>query len=118
MDRKKSSPLALLTLFGFGLVGCSVDEPESARPGAGIPSALDAGSVRIENDLQALSARVEHMSIPLTVGPKPPTGVQVAEKPSEQLLGVRLTQVASIASPVVDGQRVQANDIEIRDHMA
>ena len=117
MDRKKSGPLALITLVGFGLVGC-VGEPESARPGAGIPRALDAGRVRIENDLQALSARVEHMSIPLTVGPKSPTGAQVADKPSERLLGVRLTQVASIESPVVDGQRVQANDIDIRDHIA
>src|SRR5262245_36501262 len=118
MDRKKSSPLALITLVGFGLVGCSVDAPESARPGAPIPNALDAGRVRIENDLQTLSARVEHMSVPLTVGPKSPSGAQVAEKPSEQLLGARLTLVASVASPVVDGQRVQANDIDIRDHIA
>ena len=116
MDWRKAGLLSAVASVGFGLVGCGVEAPQSG--GSGTPGALRAGNVQVSNDRAALESRVRRTVEPLTVAPKSPPGAQVAEKPSERELGVRLTLVASVDAPTIDGVTLQANDIEIHDHTA
>lgn len=117
MDWKKAGLLSAAASVGFGLVGCGVEGPQSSG-GTGTPAVLQAGNVAISNDRAALESRVRRSAEPLTVAPKSATNAEVAEKGSEREMGVRLTLVATVQAPSVDGLVVQANDIEIRDHTA
>ena len=117
MDWKKAGLLAVVASVGFGLMGCGVEGPQSAG-GIGTPAALGSGNVQILNDRAALESRVQRSAEALTVAPKSIEGSQVAEKSSERELGVRLTLVATVTGPSVDGVVVQANDIVIHDHTA
>src|SRR5262245_57314151 len=100
--RKSRHLVPIAAMVGFGLIGCQ--NPQSAPDEPSVhPGALDASNVRIENDLNVLESNVLRNVRPLTVAPKSAPGVQLSEKSSERELGVRLTEVAQVAPPVVEG---------------
>jgi len=123
MQRRKSRILlpvvATLTMAGCSLQ--SAQAPVDATPdnGSPRPDALDPAHVEVVNDPGLLESRVTRTARPLTVTPKSVGGAQVAEKPhSDRELGVRLTLVAEVTPPSVEGHVVQANDIEISGNKA
>ena len=123
MDWNRTKLLApWVASLGFGLMGCGAQAPQSPIDPVGsrpVPAALDLNNVRIENDPAVLESRMTRGAVPLTVAPKGVSGVQVAAKSAdERVIGVRLTQVATVAAPTVDGHVVQANDIEISGNTA
>jgi hypothetical protein len=123
MDRLKSTRLIPVAAT-LALMGCSGEMPQSPVDDAGPhtvqrPAALDPGQVTIVNDPATLEARVVRSNRALTVVPRGATRAEVAEKGhDERALGVRLTLVAEIAPPQVDGRIVQSNDIEIQGSKA
>jgi hypothetical protein len=110
--------VGLLPALAFGFVGCTGQDPQAPTAGEQpLPQALRSENVVIVDDPAALAGRLEPASRSLTVGARGVgTDAQVAAKPED--LGVRLTLVGTVRAPVVDGQVVQANDVDIEGKRA
>jgi len=106
----------------MAVAGCGVVGPQAPAGGsdtAPLPDAIGSAQVQIVNDATALESRVTRHARRLTVAPRSSTEASVTDKvQSEVDLGVRLTLVAEVAPPSVDGRVVQANDVEIYGNKA
>ncbi len=123
MDWNKTKRLApWVASLGFGLMGCGVPAPESPADAVGnqpLPPSLGLDNVRIENDPAVLESRLTRGVVPLrVVAPNASIEPGFAKGEDERVIGVRLTQVATVAAPTVEGHVVQANDIEISGNTA
>jgi hypothetical protein len=119
MDRRRTDLMPVIALLG--VVGCSghdLQAPSNEMGATVPPGALDPAHVQIVNDPAVLESRLTREARLLTAT-KHARGAQVAEKVlHEDAMGVRLTLVASVAPPVVEGRTVHANDIEISGNKA
>jgi len=94
------------------LVGC-VQNGMAPGPDdvGGNPPQLQADRLLVVNDPAQLDARVQYRSRPLFIRMQETPGRELA--PPLKTDGMRLTLVAEVAPPVVDGHVVQANDVDI-----
>jgi len=98
-------------------VGCMQNRvaPDPSDAGENIPS-LQEGRVVINNDQAELNARVDIMAKPLFVVATETPGHEVT--PSRKPTGTQLTLRGQINPPVVNGEYVHANDIDIAGQTA
>jgi len=94
------------------LVGCVQNgmAPEPGSTGESQPQ-LQGDRLLVVNDAAELDARVQYLSKPLFIRRKETPGRELA--PSLKTDGMRLTLVAEVSPPVVEGHVVQANDVDI-----
>jgi hypothetical protein len=115
--KKSSTALPLMTFLTVGATGCMVDSPQAPSGRSGeLPAALRGANVEITNDPAVLESRIERSALPIFIRPHAGQPTQVAEAAKDN--NVQLTLVGTVRPPVVDGHVVQANDVEIRDHLA
>jgi hypothetical protein len=122
MGRQASTTATLVTAIGMlALAGCSDNGPQgpAALQSPPLPPSLQPGSVVIVNDPAVLEQRIVRESLPLSVlsaRGTPPAERSLAVKSVD--VGATLQLVGAVQAPVVDGNTVQANDVDVRDYLA
>lgn len=114
--RNPARVLPLVVLLG---AGCSMRSPQGPTSAVGpqpLPPVLQSANVTINQDAAALESRLVRERRTLLVQPKDAPPAEFAK--SGDGSGVRLTLLATVAAPEVDGHVVQANDIAIHDKTA
>jgi hypothetical protein len=119
--KRRRTPSIIPIVASLGLfAGCSGDPqaPETATNGQPLPPVLQAKSVQIDNDRAALESRLTRTSRQLFVSAKETPAPQVGDAGKPEQSSVKLTLVGEVQPPSVNGQVVQANDIDIRGQTA
>jgi hypothetical protein len=114
-------PSLVLAIGVLAMAGCAADGPQApaAPQSPPLPPSLQAGSVLIINDAGVLEQRIVRTSLPLSVLPgrgTAPAERNLAAKCVD--VGAELQLVGEVQSPVVAGNTVQANDVDVRDKLA
>jgi hypothetical protein len=116
MNWKTSKPVLPLAVAVLAATTGCVDRPQAPSDAVPMPAALGAANVQITNDAAVLESRITREARPLQVlggtDAGPIAGQLDATKP------MSLTLVGTVQPPVVDGQVVMANDIDIHDYTA
>jgi len=106
---RRRSPWFLVSAL---LVGCVQNGMAPGTDEVGVsPPQLQSDRLLVNNDPAQLDARVQYRAKPLFIRMKETPGRQFA--PPLKSDGMRLTLVAEVSPPVVDGHVVQANDVDI-----